>query len=134
MHLEGETVVAKGWRRFEPLVSYGMRLQFYVCPRSRLLRVAPQRARKAKRAEPEDRVVLSEERELRRVDGIWYEIAVSPIPRDTACFDVIERAAPDASRARTVRSPLWRSGRYARSKRQLNRRELVRYRLANVHA
>ena len=98
---------------------------------TRLLRLAPLRARKRKRSKPEDRVVLSEERELRRVDGIWYEIAVSFIPPGEACFDVIERAVPEATGSGTVRSPLWPSGRYARSKRQLNSRELVRYRLAN---
>ena len=129
--LDGETVLAKEWRRFEPLVSVGMHFRFYVCPRTRLLRLAPLRARKRKRSKPEDRVVLSEERELRRVDGIWYEIAVSFIPPGEACFDVIERAVPEATGSGTVRSPLWPSGRYARSKRQLNSRELVRYRLAN---
>jgi hypothetical protein len=54
------------------------------------------------------------------------------VPPDEACFDVIERAAPDAARTEAVRSALWRSGRYVRIKRQLNSRELVRYGLANV--
>ncbi len=67
--VDGETVLAKEWRCFEPLVSVGMDSRVHVGPRTRLLRVARLAARKRKRAEPEDRVVLSDERELRRVDG-----------------------------------------------------------------
>ncbi|MGH7440376.1 MAG: hypothetical protein ACRENE_32180 [Polyangiaceae bacterium] len=132
---EGETVMApRLGGHIEPLVSVGMRFRFYVCPRTRRLLLAPPRRRKRKYARnPDDRVVLSAERELRRVEGIWYEIDVARIPTGSACFDIVERAVPGsiASRPGTI-SPLWRSGRYARSKRQLNSRELARYRLSNL--
>jgi hypothetical protein len=137
--LQGEKVFAELWGRsgrLEELVSVGMRFRFYVCPRTRRLCLAPSARRKRRYVRvPDDRVVLSKDRELRRIDGIWYQIEVSPIPVGSECFDIVERAVPGsmASQPNTV-CPLWCSGRYARSKRQLNSRELVRYRLANLQA
>lgn len=64
-----------GWS-WAPLVSIGMALRFYVCPRTRQLRLAPVVARKKRPAvtmDP-DRRVLSPTRELRRFDGVWFEV------------------------------------------------------------
>jgi hypothetical protein len=59
---------------------------------------------------------------------------VGRISIDSACFDIIERAEPASlgSRGHGTINQLWCSGRYARTKRQLNSRELIRYGLANT--
>jgi hypothetical protein len=38
-------------------------------------------AERSRRKPPTDRIELSSARELRRVDGIWYEITLAPLPR-----------------------------------------------------
>lgn len=133
VHVEGRMVLFKGWKAFEPLVSRGAWVRFYVCPRTGLLRLAPVSRKRRPSARPPDRRILSEERELRRIKGVWYEITVAPIPREkTRCrdvFDVVERAMVGSSHQKGEGNVLWRTGRYAADKRQLNAREIVRYRL-----
>jgi hypothetical protein len=124
--LERGVPYCKGWRGPEALTSWGMRFRFYVEPGTRILRLAPFARRKGRRgseADP-DRRVLSGDRELRRVAGVWYEIGVAPIPRDqdAGAFDVLERSWTSSRRDNV----LWRTGRYAASKRQLSAREIVR--------
>jgi hypothetical protein len=137
VRVEGKVVLAKGHRGFEPLVSRGTCVRFYVCPRTGLLRLAPVVARKRPRgADPTDRRVLSKDLELRRIGGIWYEVAVDRIPRDAAalaaCFDVLERVSLESATHRAGESSnlLWQTGRYAVRKRQLSTREIARYELA----
>ena len=116
----------------QALVSHGSSWRFYVCPRTGLLRLAPAARRKRPaRSEASDRRVLSDERELRRIDGVWYEIAVAAIPpaaeERAVRVDVLARA-PVASVVERLRDdPLWLRGRYAAAKRQLSKRELVRH-------
>ena len=45
--LEGRAVMRRRWGRWEPLLSRGMQLRFWVCPRSGLLRLAPMAPRKS---------------------------------------------------------------------------------------
>jgi hypothetical protein len=138
VRVEGRTVVFKGWRGFEPLVSRGTWVRFYVCPRTRLLRLAPVVPRKRPpSASPPDRRILSEERELRRLDGVWYEVIVAPIPGEElplgGVFDVVERVVVGSPYQTTSESNvLWRTGRYAMSKRQLNAREIARHGLRST--
>lgn len=123
-----------GWHGQRPLYSRGSHVRFYVHPRSGLLRLAPPAPRKIREVD-HDRRVVSRGRELRRIDGVWYEIETRPVPHDPAvrskCFDVIARtlligAAFDAGWASNV---LWRSCHYAAGKVQLGKRELARYEL-----
>jgi hypothetical protein len=134
--IEGTTVKYIRYKE-ETLQSYGMHFRFYVHPDTRVLCLAPTapRKRRMKNEFDPDRLVLSRDRELRRIDGVWYEIEVAQIPcgkgTDTACFDVLERCAPAGPPfgANAWKNVLWRTNRYARRKRQLGSRELVRYRL-----
>jgi hypothetical protein len=128
-----ERLASRGYE--PPLLSYGMRFYFYVHPETRLLCLAPP-ARRKRRTPHEvdpDRRVLSNDRELRRIDGIWYAIEVAPLPSDpfarAGCFDVLERG-PVGGRVYETgmrTNVLWRTGRYAVRKRQLGAREIARY-------
>jgi hypothetical protein len=134
VRVEGRTVLALGYRGYQPLQSIGGRLRFYVCPRSALLRLAPVVPRKGRgeEAEDPDRRRLSQLRELRRVGGVWYELELAPIPRVSdaraMCFDVVERRRLDKATLAELRAvPLWRSGHYAARKTQLGSREIARH-------
>jgi hypothetical protein len=71
----------------------------YVDPRDGLLkrtdRLPEEKVRRRKEAEaarntpPAERIALSPERELRRLDGIWYEIRLAPMP-DAVYRDVLQ--------------------------------------------
>lgn len=126
-----------GVRRLESMGSWR---RYYVCPKSGVLRVAPPR-RKVVPARPDpNRRVIDITRELRRLSGVWFDVAVGEIPiaedARIACFDVIERCPPERPRLFDWRNQLrgetrpptppilWQLGRYAVSKRQLSKREL----------
>jgi hypothetical protein len=141
--LDGDIPMKIGPRGPEPVVSYGRRFEFYVHPRSGNLCLAPPHSWKARsswrqRKEATDprRKVLSPDRELRRIQWIWYEVTVAPIPKAPvareATYDVIEQTrlagAPFQLGQRS--NPLWSTGRYAVSKRQLSSREIARHGLA----
>ena len=104
-------------------------------------------AERAPRASPDLRR-LDELHQLRRIDGIWYEVELAELPRPVAApaargkprkpvltmpYDVIARrparwiGKPCGHRDCEACKPYGRSGLYARSKRQLNRHELQRY-------
>jgi hypothetical protein len=125
-------VFDRDWRgNLEPLVSQGMRLHFYVEPRTRTLMLAPIVPRKNRnRNQPDpNRRVISTEFELRRINGVWYEITLLPIPDDELargrCYDVVERALLTPART----NDLWQSKRYAAKKRQLSTDEIIRHSL-----
>jgi hypothetical protein len=134
-----------GVRKLESLGSWR---RYYVSPRTGLLRVAPPR-RKPRPALPDaDRRVIDATRELRRLNGVWFEVSVGemPLAEDArmVCFDVIERRAPERPRqfdwrnqlrgeAKPPPSPvLWQAGQYAVFKRQLSKRELRAHNLSGV--
>jgi hypothetical protein len=134
VRIVGSTVQYIRYRGYQPLESVGMRFRFYVDPQTRKLCLAPvaSRKRRKKDAVDPDRRVLSPDRELRRIHGVWYEIDVAPIPRDpsarAACFDVLERTMLDSGAydARARENVLWQTARYAARKRQLSTREIIR--------
>ncbi|MEO7109855.1 MAG: hypothetical protein ABI183_05415, partial [Polyangiaceae bacterium] len=61
-----------------------------------------------------------------RINSIWYEIIVLPIPSDETvrarCYDVLERALLTGK----ATNDLWQSNRYAAKKRQLSTDEIRR--------
>jgi hypothetical protein len=134
IRLSGSAVEILGPYGYQKLESWGSNSAFYVHPETLALCVAPRktRERRPRSSVDPDRRVVSRERELRRLESIWYEIAVAPIPRDpfarAACFDVVERTVLDgrAYDRGTGTNVLWRTGRYAASKRQLGKREIAR--------
>jgi hypothetical protein len=68
------------------------RADFYVHPRTGLLRWNPNRWRRRRRpAEPTPYLVVDETHQVRRVDGIWYEVEMASLPRSVPAFDVVER-------------------------------------------
>lgn len=109
---------------------------FYVHPRSGALEAVEKEPRKQKSrarvARPDVRV-LSKTLQLRRVRGIWYEVVIAELPawlrsppppvRD-ALAKVNPRECKDEE-TRLMMQDLWRSGRYAKSARQLSKREIV---------
>ncbi|MBX3227638.1 MAG: hypothetical protein KIT84_14885 [Labilithrix sp.] len=113
--------------------------RFFVHPRSGALAEMPPRPRtKASRARvrrPDVRV-LGPDRELRRVRGIWYEVEIAALPfrhgPDAVPFvrDAIAKLDPRRldydARDESMRD-LWDENRYARSIRQLSKREIRRW-------
>lgn len=121
-------VFYKTYKGYEPLLTWGMRFRFYVDPISRILSLAPSAKRKGRNKEKPDpnRCIISHELEMRRINGIWYEIMIAPIPTDeivrARCYDVLERSLVDNKAA----NDLWQSNRYAAKKRQLSTDEIRR--------
>lgn len=54
--------------------------EFYVHPTTGILCVAETRSHKYKRKEPDWRKVISDELQLHRIDGIWYEVWLRKFP------------------------------------------------------
>jgi hypothetical protein len=133
VRIVGTTVQYIRYHWYQPLESVGMRFRFYVDPDTRELCLAPvaSRKRKVKEEADLDRRVLSADRELRRIHGVWYEVEVAPIPRDPSaratCFDVLERTTLDGGsyNAGARVNLLWQTARYAVKKRQLSTREII---------
>lgn len=77
-----------------------------------------------------NRRAIDETRELHRVGGAWFEVHLLPIPsvpeERAACFDCVCRRAPEIVVAHdSSATEHWKNGRYARSKRQLSKKEVV---------
>ncbi|HEY3245294.1 MAG TPA: hypothetical protein VGM03_18280 [Phycisphaerae bacterium] len=68
------------------------RADFYVHPRTGLLRWNPNRWRRHRHvAEPKSYLAVDAMRQIRRVDGLWYEVELAWLPRAVPAFDVVER-------------------------------------------
>jgi hypothetical protein len=130
-----------------PLASWGLWRRYFVCPKTGLLRVAPPRRRASPALPDPNRRAIDATRELRRIEGVWFEVSVGEIPLTEearmACFDVVERRVPERPRpfdwnqlrGETKPAPLpvlWQAGRYAASKRQLSKRELREHALSGA--
>lgn len=160
LSVDGVLHYQRGYGGLSPL---GLRWapKLYVDPISGLLllnhegmqadRVAKQEYARSRRPRaPADVRPVDEWHQLRRVDGIWYEVELAEVPRTapltrvrgkpaqfTMPFDVIAKrparwiGKPCGHRGCEACKPYGRSGLYARGKRQLNRHELQRYGLRN---
>jgi hypothetical protein len=117
--------IARGGE-LHPLYGHGRWAQFYVCPKSRLLRIAKQKKRARKTPDPDVRE-LGPDRQARRIDGVWYEVTLAPIP-DGRAFDVVFRCEvsrfPGGFYELGARYGAYR--RYAVAKRQMGSREVRR--------
>lgn len=104
-----------------------MRHLFYVDPRSGLLREPPPHRWKHHRqttAEAfDDRIDTDETHQLRRIDGIWYEMELAPLPQGQLVFDLGTKRFCIASAPGEMIHFYGRPV-YAVRKRQLNKKEL----------
>jgi hypothetical protein len=127
------------------------RPDLYVDPRDGLLKRRRPIRRPARAAPPLERIALSPTAELRRICGVWYEVALAPLPApEYRASPVGRRLVTPAVRDAVAAGPVlagpefdrptdWRIFRaanpnrtYAVAKRQLSRRELRSHGLTNM--
>jgi hypothetical protein len=117
-----------GRRYGEPIRTSHDRYQWYVCPKSGLLRKSKYIPRRRKSGTPPRRVVLNKSQMCLHLGGQWELVTVAPWPdaHSPDGYDVImkRRAAYwDASNWDTMR--LYGENVYATARRPLSRRELL---------
>lgn len=101
----------------------------YVNPRTGVLCRAPQRRRQKAAKPPIDIVVVAPERELHRIDGIWYWALFADVPAPSVDADghMVASLAVDLISGKEISYP----GRYRIGKRQANHADLKRHGLEN---
>jgi len=155
IQIDGEWRASKGWRGLEPLSS-PWAAKYYVHPEHGLLlvnhwRTEARRKQRKQRQDAhaerhgrirEDLRVIDPASQLHRIEGVWYRVEVAPLPSaqavDEVRIDVLRRIPvdqcplwDDSKKIASNRTLFGRHDVYARSKRQLNARELRHYRLSN---
>jgi hypothetical protein len=158
LEIDGELRANKRWRVMEPLSS-SWAAKYYVHPEHGLLLVNHMRAeaRRQQRKQRQDAHaernggvreglrVIDPANQLHRIEGVWYLIEVAPLPdaqvADKVLIDALRRIPvdqcplwEDRKKVPSNRTLFGRHDVYARSKRQLNARELRHYRLSNDNA
>lgn len=125
--IEGVLYHGDGWHIGRPLCRRGWSA-FYVCPKTGLLReIKPEKV--IPRKQPAGRVKIDATSEYRRIDGVWYELALRPITADVQQHrDVVLRKRLADFQLREAER-IYGAQVYAASKRQLNKREIRRLRL-----
>lgn len=112
------------WREFR------WRNSFYVDPRSGILREAPpSRTKRDRRAASkhldEGHIDVDSAYQIRRIDGIWYELELAPFHAGKVVYDMgLRRECTEADRRQL--SDFYGRAVYARRKRQLNSKEIKR--------
>lgn len=104
-----------------PLETNGRWMQFFVCPRTGLLRKTKARFKRPPKPQPEKRAI-DEMHEYRLMDGIWYLLEYKPVTAESI-------GARDLVSGERIQHPLgWRNGQkyYAARRRQLNTQEIKR--------
>lgn len=150
IEVDGQPHQPSRWGALEPLSDlWSPRL--YVDPATGLLRVNRARQRELRRAEavrearkapPVHRRDLAQWHQLHRVQGIWYDVELAPIPdaaRGPGAYDVIRQKHVVSPGHRGAGKHViggdarlyGRADVYARQKRQLSARELRQHRLDN---
>ncbi len=156
--IDGELRANRRWRVLEPLSS-SWAAKYYVHPEHGLLlnnhfrldtRCEQRKQRKNDRAEWRSGIreglrVIDQTNQLHCIEGVWYRVEVAPVAStqgmDDVRIDALRRIPVDQCPAWEDRKKLMSNytlfGRhdvYARTKRQLNVRELRHYRLSNNNA
>lgn len=97
-----------------------------------------ERAARAAQPHPDRRSGLhgmANDCQWRRIDGIWYEVTLAPLPADQApVFDLVLGRTVDARQRELLRACHGRAGCYAAAKRQLGRKALRAHGLACAEA
>ena len=80
VRVDRRVVLYLRWSGWTPLESRGQCWRFYVHPKTGILRIAPLAKRRPKRGPKVDENVrvLAKDHELRRIDGVWYEVTLVP--------------------------------------------------------
>jgi hypothetical protein len=137
---DGGKVVVRKWRwwQFADTLLEDVNVELFVHPRTGILLrnrhfVPPNRRLKERREikearESVNRRDIDERRQLRRIDGIWYEVTLGqlPAPRLQA-NDIVYDACWDAVRKEWVSRQHGNADKYAVSKRQLGAQALKKY-------
>jgi len=108
---------------------------FYVCPRTGLLRELPWRGERREAVVNREIRIAAPERQLHRLDGVWYEIGLDAVPTSREgrrhAFDRVLRVRlaeldPEALPRALAGCYGCGGGRYGATRRTLSRRELRR--------
>ncbi len=127
--------IATGPRRdhYRALYSYRCRGAFYVCPKTGILKKAPEgRRNKPSNENAAHRKTLGDWEEARKIDGVWYLIEFAKVPESWKdypnCFDAVAKARLSEhgmmGYSGTLNQLHGDSKRYAVSKRQLSKKEI----------
>jgi hypothetical protein len=130
---DGEVVLQRIWGQRMALGDSSAGRLFYVCPSTGVLREhAPRRPRRVANSDPDVRW-QGPWRQLRRIESIWYALALAPIPesllaraqaRDCFLGETLERLLSGRETRDPLAAAYGRAGIYAAGKRQLAKREL----------
>jgi hypothetical protein len=125
--IDGALYETEGWHAGKPLQRWGWR-ELYVCPRTGLLREIKHKKRVCAK-EPINHVRVSEKCEHRLMDGIWYEVTLQQIDSDNMWRRdvVLRKRVVEISRREAEQT--YGAFVFAVSKRQLNKREIRRFKL-----
>lgn len=137
---DGELWGMSGHGGLGRVAAWGRTPAFYVHPRTGLLQRLPNVARKKKKDSPDPnvRTVVPDRFQHRRIEGVWFEVELAPLPvhpqitwrLGPPVWDVVARRAV-RNRMSTYGDPEpmaveWRRGFYARAMRQLSKKEIRR--------
>jgi hypothetical protein len=111
-------------------VGHRLRSPFYVCPRTGLLRENKQyrdgKRQRKKLQLPTDRVEIDAWHHYCRIGGVWYEVCLKPLNQEAiGRWDVVLKTRVDWQLMSELRERYGLPA-FAVSKRQLNKREVVR--------
>lgn len=124
-------VYSQNWRGYAPIRESRARL--FVHPVTRVLernlaaerheRERKEREKREAEAKRKDVRVVGPLEQLRRIEGIWYQVSLAPLPADgSQVWDVV-------ARGNVARKGRYGPNLYAHRKRQLNKRELRHHKL-----
>jgi hypothetical protein len=109
----------------------GRREKLYVCSETGILRALPPAGRRSRPPPDPDLRTLSEWVQLRRIDGQWYRLELALLPSNAddlaSCSDLYLREPLRSLPGWKLNQCYGSPDRYCFSKRQLSKRERIRY-------
>lgn len=120
---------ASGWKYGAPLHETDYGQQWYVCPKSGLLRQSRLAPRRRKKSEPVRRVVLSRTQMCLYLKGQWQLVTVRPmpVPGQPPGFDVVLNCSTGSYDFPSRAVSIYADRVYAVERRTLSRREALQY-------
>lgn len=102
--------------------------EFYVCPKSGVLKSFKKKSRR-KTSEKPSYYVVDAKRQYRCIDGLWYEVTLKPLPKPTSLSQDVILKRPAAYLNPYEAKQVYGDTVYASAKRQLNKREIKRMKI-----